>query len=141
MSIRHNRLGAVQERQLAAIRSGLAILDDVAPAIQQFQRIRGLTPQTLPRVRCTTQIAFQEYCVFETATDQGRLHVTNKRVLIEGKKRLEIRPLEVIANTDENTITIKTEAKPLRLRVEQPVYAAAMLDLAASIDERPRGFA
>ncbi|HEX9407528.1 MAG TPA: hypothetical protein VF975_09440 [Thermoanaerobaculia bacterium] len=141
-----DRLGSAQARQLNVLRDALGIEDHTAAVIQQFQRLRGLTPQTLPRARCTTQLGFQEYCIHETATDQGTLHVTNKRVLVESKKRFEM-PIahasDVVANADENTIAMKTDnpKKPLRLRVEQPVYTAAMLDLAALIDERPRGFA
>ena len=140
------RLGPVQARQLASIREGLGITDDDAAMIQQLQRLRGLTPQTLPHQRCTTQLGFGEYCVHETASDQGTLHVTNKRVIVDAKKRIEIpiaRAFDVVANVDERMITVKTEnpKKPLRLKVEQPIYTAGMLDLAASIDERPRGFA
>jgi hypothetical protein len=139
------RLGPAQARRLATIREGLGISDDDAAMIQQFQRIRGLTPQTLPHQRCTTQLAFGEYCVHETATDQGTLHVTNKRVIVDAKKRIEIpiaRAFDVVANVDDRAITVKTDPKkPLRLKVDQPVYTAAMLDLASSIDERPKGFA
>ena len=140
------RLGPAQAKRLATIREGLGISDDDAGSVQQFQRIRGLTPQTLPRQRCTTQLGFGEYCIHETATDQGTMHVTNKRIIVDAKKRVEIpiaRAFDVVANIDEKTITVKTEnpKKPLRLKVEQPIYTAAMLDLAAAIDERPRGFA
>ncbi|HJT17117.1 MAG TPA: hypothetical protein VJ853_07010 [Thermoanaerobaculia bacterium] len=141
-----DRLGAVQARQLAAIRENLGVEDTTAGVVQQFQRLRGLTPQTLPKTRCSTQLGFGEHCVHETPIDGGTLHVTNKRVLVDRKKRLEIpiaHAFDVVANADDSVITVKTDnpKKPLKLRVEQPVYSAAMLDLAASIDERPRGFA
>ena len=141
-----DRLGPAQVRRLATIREALGIMDDTASIVQQFQRIRGLTPQTLPRARCTTQLGFQEYCIYETTSDDGTLHVTNKRMIVEGKKRFEMpvaHAFDVVANADESTVAVKTDnpKKPLRLRVGQPVYAAAMLDLAAKIDERPRGFA
>lgn len=141
-----DRLGPVQARQVAAIRESLGIDDGTANVVQQFQRIRGLTPQTLPRVRCTTQLGFGEYCAHETPVDQGTLHVTNKRLIVDGKKRQEMpiaHAFDVVANADDSVITVKTDnpKKPLRLKVEQPIYSAAMLDLAASIDERPRGFA
>ena len=63
-----------------------------------------------------------------------------------GKKRFELpiaHAFDVVANMDSGTVVVKTDnpKKPLRLKVDQPVYTAAMLDLAASIDERPRGFA
>ena len=141
-----DRLGPAQARQLSSIRSNLGVHDEVANLVQQFQRLRGLTPQTLPRQRCTTQLGFAEYCIHETTTDQGTLHVTNKRAILDGKKHFEMpinHAFDVIVNVDDRAITVKTDnpKKPLRLKVEQPIYTAAMLDLAASIDERPKGFA
>jgi hypothetical protein len=141
-----HRLGPAQAQQVAKLRDGLGISDEAASTIQQFQRVQGLSAQTPPRTRCSTKLAYQEYCIHETSTDQGMLHITNKRVILEGKKRFEM-PLthafDVVVNADENSVTVKTDnpKKPLRLRVEQPMYTAAMLDLAASIDERPKGFA
>lgn len=136
----------VASQQLETLRKGFGIQDDSAPLIQQFQRIHGLSAQTPPRAKCSTTLAFQEYCIYETPTDHGTLHVTNKRVIVDGKKRFEMpasHAFDVIVQADDNTVTVKTDdpKKPLRLKVEQPVYTAAMLDLAASIDERPRGFA
>ena len=78
------------------------------------------------------------------STDHGTLHVTNKRALVEGKKRIELpRGADVSVNADASTVTIKTDnpKKPLRLKLDEPVYAAAVLDAASQIDERPRGWA
>ena len=141
------RLGTAQQQQLAAIRKGLGINDDEGNrTIQQFQRVQGLSAQTPPRAKCSTRLAFQEYCIYETPTDQGTLHVTNKRVILEGKKRFEMpvtHAFDVVVNADQSAVTVKTynPKKPLHLRVEQPVYTAAILDLASSIDERPKGLA
>jgi len=141
-----DRLGPAQE-QVAAIRRGLGLSDDEGiSTVQQFQRVQGLSAQTPPRAKCSTRLEFQEYCIYETPTDEGTLHVTNKRVILEAKKRFEMpatRAFDVVVNADESIVTVKTDnpKKPLRLRVEQPVYAAAILDLAAAIDERPKGFA
>ncbi|MDQ6802041.1 MAG: hypothetical protein M3041_14545 [Acidobacteriota bacterium] len=138
------RLGKSQTEQLERLRQGLGIGDQEAKAIAQFQSVRDITPATLPKIRCSTQLQFQEYCIYETATDHGTLHVTNKRNLLEGKKTIEIpRGLDVTVNASDNVITLKTDnpKKPLRLKVEEPVYAAAILDAASQIDERPRGFA
>jgi hypothetical protein len=138
------RLGKSQTQQLDRLRQGLGIGDKEAKAIEQFQRVRDVTPQTLPKIRCSTQLQFQEYCIYETTTDHGTLHVTNKRNLLEGKKTIEIpRGLDVTVNASDNVITLKTDnpKKPLRLKVEEPIYAAAVLDAASQIDERPRGLA
>ena len=139
-----NRLGSSHAKQLGAIREAFGIGDEDAKAADQFRRVRTITPQTLPRVRCTTQLQFQEYCIYETRTDHGTLHVTNKRALLEGKKRVEIpRAADINVNADASTLNVKTDnpKKPLRLEVDEPVYAAAVIDAASQIDERPRGWA
>ena len=138
------RLGKPQAQQLGKIREGFGIDDEEAKSIDQFQRVRDTTTQNLPKIRCSTQLQFQEYCIYETPTDQGTLHVTNKRNLLEGKKTIEIpRGMDVTVNASEGTISMKTDnpKKPLRLKVDEPIYAAAILDAASQIDERPRGFA
>jgi hypothetical protein len=138
------RLGKSQAQQLDRLRQGFGIGDEEGKAIGQFERVRNVTPQTLPKIRCATQLQFQEYCIYETATDHGTLHVTNKRNLLEGKKTIELaRGLDVTVNASDNVITLKTDnpKKPLRLKVEEPIYTAAVLDAASQIDERPRGFA
>jgi hypothetical protein len=134
-----DRLGEAQEQRLRSIRQGLGISENV-PAIEEFRRLRGLS---LPRQNCSVPLGFQEYCIYQTQSDQGTLHVTNKRFMVEGKKRLEmpIAHVELNVNADDNVVTIKTEKKPLRLRVDEPIYTAAILDLSSQIDERPRGFA
>jgi heme exporter protein D len=137
-----NRLGQSSMRQAEALRKGLGVSEDEAKAVDQFQRVRTLT--ALPRVRCTTQLQFGEYCIYETPTDAGTLHVTNKRTLLDsGKKKIDIpRATDVIVNADEGSITLKTDPKkPLRLKVAEPIYAASVIDAASQIDERPRGFA
>jgi hypothetical protein len=138
------RLGESQAQEIDRLRQGFGIADEEAKAVAQFQHVREVTPQTLPKIRCSTQLHFQEYCIYETATDHGTLHVTNKRNLLEGKKTIEIsRGLDVTVDATDSVITLKTDdpKKPLRLKVEEPVYAAAVLDAASQIDERPRGFA
>ena len=139
-----SRLGKVQAQQLEQLGRGFGIGGEEAKAVDQFQRVREITPQTLPKIRCATQLQFQEYCIYETPTDHGTLHVTNKRNFLEGKKTIEIpRGLDVTVNASDNVITLKTDnpKKPLRLKVDEPIYAAAVLDAASQIDERPRGFA
>ncbi len=140
-----NRLGAASTQELAVLRNGLGVADDDARTVEQFRRFQGLTPQRLPRAKCSTKLGFQEYCIYETPTDRGTLHVTNRRVIVEAKKRLEMpiaHAFAVVADADDNVVTIKTgnPKKPLRLRVDEPIYTAAILHVASTIDERPRGF-
>lgn len=146
-----DRLGAVQEEQLSALRKGLGIWDRDIPettqkAIAEFDRLRGVTTTNAPRVQCTTQLGFKEYCIHQSQSDQGLLHVTNKQLIVEGKKRRahSIPSLsDVNVYFDTNTVTLRDAATKheVRVRVEDPIYTAAMIDLAATIDERPKGFA
>lgn len=129
-----------------AMRRGLAIEDVEDKTVTQFEKIRKLTVETLPRVKCSLQLGFNEHCILESVTDQGTLHVTNKRLILEARKRLELpiaRAADASVSVDAGTVIVKTDnpKKPLRLRVEEPVYLAGLLDTAARIDDRPRGFA
>ncbi len=145
-----DRMGPVQEELLGKIRNSFKIWDRDVPAeakaVEEFRRLRGVASSNLPRQQCSTRLGFQEYCLHETQSEEGALHITNKHLIIEGKKRAEyplpaVEELTVLA--DESTITIRVpdEKKPLRFHVNDPVYTAAILDLAASLDERPKGFA
>ena len=115
-------------------------------AAEDFRRLRGLNTANLPRRQCSTRLGFKEECFHQTQSDHGLLHITNKRLILEGKKRVEC-PLtgvfDVTVDADEGVVSIRTEnpKKPLRLRVDDPIYTAGLIDLATSIDERPKGFA
>lgn len=143
-----DRLGPVQEEELASIRRGFGISEadtrEENKAIAEFQRLRGVTVANLPRAQCTTRLAFKEYCIHQTEAEVGMLHVTNKGLVIESKKRQELpHPSlsDVSVAYDDSTVVVRTTKKPLRLKVNDPIYTAAMIDLSAQIDERPRGFA
>jgi hypothetical protein len=132
-----DRVNEAQQPPLRALREKLAIDDLDTDAIDSFVRLRRaeLTPIT-----CTKQLGFREECVYEA----GPLHVTSKRVLVDnGKKRIEI-PLaaidEVTADVDSHAIEIRT-SKPIRVEVDDPIYSAAVIDLAEQLDQKPKGFA
>lgn len=138
-----DRLGKSQEQQLRLLRDGFGI-EDESKVTAEFRRLQDLSTQKPPRANCSKQLGFNEYCIYQAETDQGTLHVTNKRVIIDGKKRFEMpvtQVFDVTVRPDENTVSVKTGDKPFQFRVEDPIYTAAILDLASQIDERPRGFA
>ena len=145
-----DRLGPVQQEQLAALRKSLGIgerdiPEDTMKAIDQFDRLRGITTANLPRTECSGHMGFKEYCVHQSQSDQGALHITNKQLIVEGKKR-HTHALSSLADVtvyvDDNMVSVRDSAtkKQLRLVVEDAIYTAAMVDLASSIDERPKGF-
>jgi hypothetical protein len=144
-----DRLGNKQEGELLALREGLGYAnDDTQPealAAAQFRDLRGITSDTLPRAQCAIRLGFQEYCIHQAPLDAGTLHITNRRLIIDEKKRAEVllpKVFEVVVDVDGTVVTVTTDQKkPLRLRLGYPIFTAAMIELAAGLDERPKGFA
>ena len=158
-----DRLGEAQAAELLAFRKGFDIWDRDVPveakSADEFKRLRGITPTNLPRRGCPRKLNFHEYCAFSgrgsamvqkkgkwVARETGALYVTNKRVIFDGRRTIEI-PLpkidDVEVDIDANVLTIKTGGgvKPLTVQVEEPIYAAALIDMASNLNERPKGFA
>ena len=144
-----DRLGSTQEEQLRAIGNGMHVsLDELpedASVIEQLHRLRGITGNNLPRRQCTIPLGFQEHCIHETSADGAPLHLTSKRLILDAKKRNEVplpKVFDLEIDADKTLLTIKSDQKkPLELRLADPLFTAALIDLARSIDTRPRGFA
>jgi hypothetical protein len=143
-----DRLGAPQEAEIKTLREGLELTDDDVEeelsAVEQFRGLRGVA-RGLPRTECPIQLAFQEYCIHQAPLDTGMLFITNKRLVADEKKRTEVampKVFEVVVDADDSSIIIKTgQKKPLRLHTRNPIFTAGLIDMAASLDERPKGFA
>lgn len=153
-----DRLGPVQERELQTLRQGFGITDEhleaEQEAIAQFDRLRGVTRDSLPREECGIPMQFREHCIYSTGGRiggkkgdlEGRLILTNKRLIIDGRRRTEV-PLsridDVEANADTHLlrVVVARPDPPIELFVEQPIYTAALIDIATTIDDRPRSFA
>jgi hypothetical protein len=142
------RLGDAQEKVLEKLEGDFRLPEmplDTASA-EQFRRIRESTTQKLERRECGNQLGMHEFCVFETATNGTRVHVTNKRLLVEGSEDAEV-PLpkiyDINVNVDNGTAIIKStdRKKPIALHVPDPIYTAAVLDLASELDQRPKSWA
>lgn len=166
-----DRQGATQLEQLTAFRKGFNIWDRDVPleakAVEEFNRLRGITAKNLPRQQCPRKLAFHEYCILSTRgvvmkheresrksktmkwapQETVSLYVTNKRVLLDAGRKSNVIELpkidDVEVDMDANVLTITTGGgvKPVTLQVDDPIYTAALIDIATSIDERPRGFA
>lgn len=155
-----DRLGPSQSEQLGLLRKGLSVADeDIAAdtaAVEEFRKLQGIGPGNVPRTKCAVPIKLREYCIHSTratllnakgrARGAGSLAITNKRIVIDVKKAIEIELTQiddVEVDVDANLLTIRAASskRPLVMRVDQPIYTAALIDLATSINERPRGFA
>jgi hypothetical protein len=149
-----DRLGDAQADQLRTLRGGLGIWERDAPvetkAGDAFQRLRGVNREKLPRAPCPFPLEFHEYCIHSTRgrydRTEGTVGITNRRLVLAAKKLQDV-PLmkidDVEVDVDRNRIIVRTAKpmKPIELEVEDPIYTAALLDLATTIDERPRSFA
>jgi hypothetical protein len=150
-----DRLGRVQSEIVQEIQTGLAIQPADVPldtsSLDQFERLRGVDHRRLPRANISMPLHPAEYAVHATngTTEEGanaQVFVTNKRFLVDTDARLEI-PLRDIDRIDVDAdrelmiVQAVNVKKALVLRIQQPIFTAALLDLTSSLDERPRGFA
>lgn len=150
-----DRLGRAQLPVVRTLQEGLGITAADVPidtsSEEQFEKLRGIDHRRVPRCDAGQQLPAGEYCIYSTkATNDGNgeatVFVTNKRLLVDTDKRYQtaLRNIDQVdVDTDTATLRIHTVdlKRPLTLRVDQPVYTAAMIDLASSLDERPKGFA
>ncbi len=142
------RLGEAQEKALEKLEADFRLpeLPVESASAEQFRRIREAAASKLQKLECGNQLGMHEYCVFETASNGTRVHVTNKRLLIEGSDAAEValpKIYDINVNVDDGTATIKStdRKKPLALQVPDPIYTAAVLDLASELDQRPKSWA
>ena len=166
-----DRLGEVQSEELKHIRKGLDIWDKDVPeeqhAMTEFDRLRGAARTNLPTAECQIQLRIHENCIHVTKgsvvkvvkqrvdgkqvdshvpSDPATVYITNRRVLVEAKKTQEI-PLpkidDVELDMDEYVMTIKAarDIGQVHLQMEDAIYTSALLDMATTIDDRPRAFA
>jgi hypothetical protein len=141
------RLGTVQEEVVDNLRKDfrLAELPLDASAIEQLRRIRNVGDRPPQRDGCGTELGFQEHCVHETGGDDGAVHITNKRLVISGNETADLslqKIYDVHVDVDDSVVTVKStdQKKPIRFRVNDPLFTAALVDLVSSIDHRPKSF-
>jgi len=159
-----DRVGPPQQQLLSQLQSGLGVDADQQSVLTQFDKLRGVTRDNLPKAQSPAPLQFREYCVLATSgqtldmkrdkkartetlepAQNATVIVTNKRLIIDTKKRTEIAlpqidDVEVDADADALIVRTSDVKHPIRLRLPEPFYAAALIDMAASLDERPKGF-
>ena len=152
-----DRLGNVQAGELEALRQGLGITEEHVQydvdAVGQFNRLRGINRDEMPREECGVPMQFREHCIHSTTGKflgkrggEGRIVLTNKRLIVDGRRRVEIAlsridDVEVDFDKDLLRVVVARPDTPVELEVQQPIYTAALIDIATTIDERPRSFA
>ena len=116
----------------------------------QFERLRGIDHRSVPRIETTIPMQHREYAIHHVAAEVGgatqtNVHLTNKRLIVEGAKKTEypvptIDEIEVDADTSTILLRITNLKTPVTLRVDEPVYFASLISLATTLDERPKSF-
>jgi hypothetical protein len=138
-----DRLGEAQEARLSELAQTLGYGGD-EPAAEQFRRLRGVTAKNLPQIeQPPVPLRFQERAIHQS----NGLVITNKRLIVlGGRKPVEV-PLpqlnDIDVDADDNALTIDNTVtkKPIVVRADDAIYTAALLELAAGVNQRPRGFA
>ena len=166
-----DRLGEAQAEELKHIRKGLDIWDKDVPeelhAMNEFDRLRGAARTNLPRVDVQVPLKIHEYCIHATKgsvvknvkqrvdgqrvdqlvpTEPAEIYITNRRVLVQAKKTQEV-PLpkvdDIELDMDAYVMTIKAarDVGQVHLQMEDAIYTSAILEMATTVDDRPRAFA
>jgi hypothetical protein len=136
-----DRVGEPQEARLRALAEALGYGGDDGAA-EQFRRLRGITAKNLPQETPPIPLGFHERAVHHN----DALIITNRRLIVLGKKQIDValpQLNDIDVDVDENLLTIDnaTTKKPIVVSVDDPIYTAALLELAAGLDQRPKGFA
>lgn len=150
-----DRLGAEQLKIVRQIQQGFGIQPDEVPidtsSESQFERLRGVDHRNAPRCNSTIPLNLNEWCMYTTPIrlrdgTETNAYVTNKRFLVEGSKQLDI-PVpkidDITVDADHHFITLRASdlKRALEFTATEPIYLAAMLDLATRLDDRPKSFA
>ena len=151
-----DRLGDTQLAVVRAIQEGFKIKPEDVPidtsSEAQFIRLRGIDHRNAPRCETTMQLGLHEYCMYTAeirpmgSQATTTIYITNKRVIVEGPKRIEVKvPTidDIYVDADANRVTIRasTIKAPIDFTAGEPIYLGAMADLATRLDDRPKGFA
>ena len=149
-----DRLG---EKQLAIVRSvqkGFGITEEHVPndasAEAQFERLRGVDHRNAPKCGAPVPLGMNEWCMY---TAQVRLPdgstpdvvITNKRIILAHDKSTDVNVRkidDVFVDADANSVLVRASdlKRPMHFFAGEPIFLAAMLDLATRLDDRPKSF-
>jgi hypothetical protein len=150
-----DRLGAEQLKIVRSVQEGFGIQPDEVPidtsSESQFERLRGVDHRNAPRCNTTIPLNLNEYCMHTTPIrlrdgTETTAYVTNKRFIVEGPKQIDV-PVpkidDITVDADVHFVTLRASdlKRALELTATEPIYLAAMLDLATRLDDRPKSFA
>ncbi|HYH09592.1 MAG TPA: hypothetical protein VEK11_21265 [Thermoanaerobaculia bacterium] len=150
-----DRLGQSQLGIVRQIQAGFGIDPEDVPndtaAEAQFERLRGIDHRNAPRCETQVPLSLNEYCMYTspvktTDGNDSTVSVTSKRFLFGAdQKKVEV-PVakvdDILVDADRNKVVIQASElkRPLEFHAEEPIYLAAMVDLATRLDDRPKSF-
>jgi hypothetical protein len=151
-----DRLGEEQLKIVRQLQKGFKIDPEDVPldtaAEGQFERLRGVDHRNAPRCAETTvPLGMNEYCMYTSQVrpdekEPQPFHITSKRLLFgSDKHRIEL-PVakvdDILVDAERSRVTIRAAElkKPLDFHADEPIYLAAMVDLATRLDDRPKSF-
>ena len=150
-----DRLGNEQLKVVRSVQDGFAIKPEDVPidtsSEAQFDRLRGIDHRNAPRCEASMPLGLNEYCMYtaEVRPHGGEatttVYITNKRIVVEGAKRTEVRvPTidDITVDADTYRVTVRASGlnTPIDFSAGEPIYLAAMADLATRLDDRPKSF-
>ncbi len=149
-----DRLGETQLKIVRSIQEGFGIRNEDVPndasAEAQFERLRGIDHRNAPRCESSVPLRLNEYCLYNTKIRLGEtadtgLQITNKRLVVESQKPVEIAVPsidDIVVDADQNRVTLRASGlrHPLEFGADEPIYLAALADLARRLDDRPKSF-
>jgi hypothetical protein len=154
--IADDRLGAEQTNIVRQVQDGFRIQPDDVPVDTasegQFVRLRGIDHRNAPRCEAQVPLRMNEYCMYTADVRLGNgtattpLVITNKRLIVgTGKAAVEVEVPkidDVVTDADSSRITVRAAElkRPLDFTAGEPIYLAAILDLASKLDDRPKSF-
>jgi hypothetical protein len=154
--IADDRLGAEQTNIVRQVQEGFRIKPDDVPvdtaSEEQFVRLRGIDHRNAPRCEAQVPLRMNEYCMYTADVRLGNgtattpLVITNKRLIVgTGKAAVEVEVPkidDVVTDADSSRITVRAAElkRPLDFTAGEPIYLAAILDLASKLDDRPKSF-
>lgn len=154
--IADDRLGKEQTTIVRQVQEGFRIKDEDVPidtaSEAQFNRLRGIDHRNAPRCESQIPLRLNEYCMYTAEVRVGDaaattpLYITNKRLILgTGKTATEVEVPKIdhlTADADASRIAVRASElkRPLEFTAGEPIYLAAILDLASRLDDRPKSF-
>lgn len=150
-----DRLGEEQLKIVRAIQKGFKIDPEDVPldtaAEGQFERLRGVDHRNAPRCGETNiSLGMNEYCMYtaqvKPTENPQPFHVTSRRLILgsdKGRVELPVAKVDdILVDAERSRVTIRAAElkKPFDFHAEEPIYLAAMVDLATRLDDRPKSF-